>query len=131
MSVSIDAHEVRELQRDLTRAHSAIGPHVVGVIEKAALNIKKQLQAEARKSRHFRQIGSAISYDIKVRGASSGAEVEAEIGPEKGSPGSLANIAYFGTSRGGGTVPDPRGALDAEAPNVERFLGELLERFTL
>lgn len=131
MSVSIDAREVRALHHDLTQAHKSIGPHVVRVVEKAAVNIKKQMQAEARGSKSFRGFAPAISYDIKARGAFGGAEVEAEIGPEKGSPGSLANIAYFGTSRGGGTVPDPRGALDAEAPNVERFLGELLERFTL
>ena len=29
--------------------------------------------------------------------------ISAEIGPTKGGAGSLANIAFFGTARGGGT----------------------------
>ena len=53
--------------------------------------------------------------------------VSAEIGPKKGSPGSLANIAYFGASRGGGgQVPDPEGALLAELPVLEKYLAEIL-----
>ena len=73
-------------------------------------------------SRHFGQVASAISYDLQDRAGS----VEAVIGPTKGSPGSLGNIAYFGTSRGGGTVPDPMGALEKEAPSTAEHLLALL-----
>jgi hypothetical protein len=54
--------------------------------------------------------------------------IEAEIGPHSGpgQPGAIANVGYFGTSRGGGTVPDPQGALDAEAPRLESAIGDLL-----
>ena len=55
--------------------------------------------------------------------------IEAEIGPETGGAGSLAGFAYFGgVNGGGGTVPDPQGALDAEAPNVEKHLGALVAK---
>ena len=50
-----------------------------------------------------------------------------EVGPRKGKPGSIANIAYFGGANGGGgTVPDPRGALEAEAPRFEKALTDLV-----
>lgn len=92
------------------------------VLAKAGVNIKRQLVAEMGASRHFGQVASAISYEIQERAGS----IELVAGPTKGSPGSLANIAYFGTSRGGGTVPDPRGALDAETPTASSYLLDLL-----
>lgn len=94
------------------------------VLAKAGVNIKSQLQAEASGSRHFGQIARAISYEILERAGS----IELVAGPTKGSPGSISNIAYFGGSRGGGTVPDPRGALEAEAPVASRYLLDLLAR---
>lgn len=94
------------------------------VLAKAGVTIKSQLQAEASGSRHFGQIARAISYEILERAGS----IELVAGPTKGSPGSISNIAYFGGSRGGGTVPDPRGALEAEAPVASGYLLDLLAR---
>lgn len=94
------------------------------VLSKAGVNIKRQLVAEMSSSRSFGQVASAISYEIHDRAGS----IELVAGPTKGSPGSLANIAYWGGSRGGGTVPDPRGALDAEAPVAAEYLLDLLAR---
>ena len=94
------------------------------VMAKAGVNIKRQLVAEMSGSRHFGQIARAISYEIQDRAGS----IELVAGPVKGSPGSLANIAYWGGSRGGGTVPDPKGALDAEAPVASAYLLDLLAR---
>jgi hypothetical protein len=64
-----------------------------------------------------------VNYDLET----DGGELVAEIGPDKDLSGNLANIAYFGTWKGGGTVPDPVGALEAEAPNFEKALGDLVE----
>ena len=94
------------------------------VLAKAGVNIKQQLQAEMSASEHFGQVSTAISYEIEERAGS----IELVVGPTKGSPGSLANVAYFGTSRGGGTVPDPRGALDAEAPVASAYLLDLVAK---
>lgn len=123
--MEIDTSELRALAADLRGAGDLVGKHVNAVVSRGALNIKNQLRREMRDSRHFRPVASAISYDIHRAGFSSGDVIEAEIGPERGSPGSLANIAFFGTSRGGGTVPDPQGALDAEAPRFEKALSDL------
>ena len=107
---------------------AATEPEVKAVVERGALNIKKQLVAEMQRSPHFKGVARGISYDMRTVGGFGGGAIEAEIGPESSGPGALANVAYFGTSRGGGTVPDPQGALEAEAPNVEKYLTDLIEK---
>lgn len=120
-SFSIDDSELRALAADMTQAGPKVSDDVGRVVKKGATNIKKDLVAQARSSTHFRGFAPGISYDME-------SDTEAAIGPEKGAPGSLANIAYFGTSRGGGTVEEPGEALHREAPAFERELGKLAER---
>ena len=127
-SVSIDTSEVRALAADMRQVDERMNRYVLGIVEKGANNIKNQLRAEMSASRHFKGATSAITYDLNLKGFGGGGIIEAEIGPERGRPGSIANIAYFGGSNGGGgTVPDPQGALDAELPNFSRALEELAE----
>jgi hypothetical protein len=127
-SISFDASELRALAADLTKAGADIEAKALGVVTKGALNIKNQLRTEMLASRHFKGIARSISYDIHGAQMFGAGVIEAEIGPisDPGSGGNLANIAYFGSSRGGGTVPDPAGALDAELPNFMTALGEAL-----
>ena len=136
-----DFSELRKLATDLRNAPRLVGPEARGVIETGALNIKNQMREEAQR-KHWGSLVSTITYDI--RGGVGSDRVEAEIGPERRGQGKLAGIAYFGgagwTGRkkpgrgwqqgpgGGGTIPDPMGALEAEAPNVERYLAELAEK---
>lgn len=128
-SFDIDTSELQAFAVHLRDAGRITARQTRGVVSKGALNIKNQLQAEMKRSRHFAVVAPAITYDLREVGAFGGGFVEAEIGPERGAPGSLANVAYFGTGRGGGnTVPDPEGALMAEAPNVESYLADLAER---
>ena len=124
MAINFDSSEVRALAADLTAAGDAVQGKAYGVVSKGAVNIKTQMRMEMYGSRSFRGVGSSISYDIHGGDVFGVGVIEAEIGPETGggSPGSLANVAYFGTSRGGGTVPDPQGALDAELPRFEAAL---------
>ena len=118
-----DFSELRKLATDLRNAGNVVRSEARAVVSKGALNIKNQMRDEAKR-RHY-DFSHRISYDLKV-GPDS---IEAEIGPETGGVGSLAGIAYFGgVNGGGGTVPDPLGALEAEAPNVERYLAELAEK---
>jgi len=103
----------------LAQAVPAIQPKVKAVVSKGALNIKNQLRSDAEKSLHFKGVAWTISYDI----TEDAGEVGAEIGPEKKAAGNLGNIAYFGGVHGGGaTLPDPQGALEAEA---DRFIAAL------
>lgn len=122
-----DSDELRAFSKDLTAAGSGIAPKVLPVVHKGAGKIKAQLRREMGASTHFKGVTRAIDYSMKSGSGAGPGAIEAEIGPRKGAPGSLANIAYFGGSRGGGTVPDPKGALDAEIPHFEKALGDVLE----
>lgn len=122
--ISIDAHEVRELAADFTRIPGELSRHAIPVLSKGALNIKNQMREsfEASGNAGFRFVGRTVSYDLHTEGN----EYSAEIGPDKPS-GALANVAIFGTPRGGGTVADPREALEAEAPKFTEALADLAE----
>lgn len=128
MAVDFDTSEMRTLARDLTNAGTAAARDIKPIVSRGALAIKNQMRAEMFASPHFKGVGSSITYDITERADG----VEALIGPKSGpgSPGALGNIAYFGGSRGGGTVADPIGALNAEAPKFEaallKILGDIL-----
>ena len=126
--MSIDDSELRAFAVDLTRAGAGAAAAVRPVVSKGALNIKNQLVEEMSASRSFGALAPSITYDLDDDG------LGAEIGPTKRSGGAGtsnlgfgANIAYFGTSRGGGTVPDPQGALDAEAPRFEKAALDVIE----
>lgn len=123
-SIEFDASELRTLSADLSRASTKIAGEARGLVNTGALKIKRQLVAEMGASAHFKGAARDISYDI----VADRDGVEAQVGPRsgRGNPGALGLIAYFGTSKGGGTVPDPKGALEAEIPHFEKALGDVL-----
>lgn len=130
--ISIDTSEVRAAVVDMTSVDSRLRPDVYAVLEKGAINVRDDLRAKMNASRHFHG-ASSISYDIIGRGFGDVGLLEAEIGPDKrlgkGSRGANhANIAYFGTSRGGGTVEDPEAALEREIPAFEKHMLDIAER---
>ena len=127
--MSVDSSDLDRLAADLAKIPAAMVPKLRGVVAKSALNTKNIMRADVRKSTHFRGkkkpgLDASIDYDIKVMGFGGDAVIEAEIGPNKdrAAGASLANIAYFGTSKpGGGTVRDPRDAMLEEAPNFYEY----------
>ena len=125
--MSNDASELRNFAAELGRVEPKVERQVNSVMSKGALNIKNTLREDLRHSRHFKQIAPTISYDIEK---SDGA-IEAEIGPNKHYRAArLANIAYFGTSRGGGKTADFDNGLRKELPNLtehlRRVMGDVL-----
>lgn len=126
-SLRFDASEFDALARDLDRAAATdlIGK-IAPSLSKGALNIKNDMQADMGQSRYFGQVSRAISYDLDTFTT----HARAEVGPVSAGRqvGDLAAIAYFGGSNGGGgTVQDPEYLLEAEAPNLERYVGEILD----
>lgn len=120
--MSVDASDLEGLARDLTKIPALMVPKMRGVVQKACLNTKKIMAADARRSKHFKQIAPTISYDTKVLEFLGDAVIEGEIGPSGRGAASLAGIAYFGTSKpGGGTVRNPEDAMLEEAPNFYEF----------
>lgn len=126
--MSMDASEVRAFAAELDAAGAATQRGVKGVVTKGAVNIKDQMRAEMGASTHFGKIAHTINFDVREVSVFGGGIVEAEIGPNRGRRvARLANIAYFGSARGGGgTVPDPQVALDAEVPRFEQALQNLI-----
>jgi len=117
-----DASELDGLARAFRAIPALMVPKLRGVVAKSALNTKKLMQADARRSRHFKQLAPSISYDLKVHSFGGDGVIEAEIGPTPGGSGSLAGIAYYGTSKpGGGTVRNPEDAMLEEAPNFYEY----------
>lgn len=117
-----DASELDALAADLGKASAEVAVSVRQIIAKGAVNIKKQMREEMGASGHFGQAARSITYDLTF----GTDEVVAEVGPTKTAAGPLANIAYFGTSRGGATVPDPMGALQAEGTRTVAYFDKLI-----
>lgn len=119
------ADELRAFAADLGKITSKALPDTDAVLKKGAQNIKDDLVADARRSKHFKGMAGSISYD-SMYGIG---HAKYEIGPDKGRRGgALGNIYYFGTSRGGGTG-DLEGPLTRETPNIERELNKLVDRW--
>ncbi|GMA26197.1 hypothetical protein GCM10025864_39560 [Luteimicrobium album] len=122
--ISIDTSALRTLATDLGKIPGKAEPGLEVVMKRAAQNIKTDMQAEFRKSTHFRGVAGHVSYDRTGFLGSVGYE----IGPEVGGAGSLAGIAVNGGANGGGGTVDIDHVLEREAPNIEREVGKILDR---
>lgn len=94
----IDVGPVNDLAERLATATMRNHGLVAAAVKHGAQNIKESVTDDLKSSgnRAIRKV--RIRYDMKDRGT----VVEADIGPEKDGASNLANIAFFGTSRGGG-----------------------------
>lgn len=115
--LSLDMSEVESFAQALMAEPAKTVVKARAVFQKGALNVKKAMQADA--AGHRSPIDRAITYETKL-----GADIDVEIGPEKGGAGSLA-FYWFGNSKTGPSVAEPMLRLMQEAPNIERFLGEI------
>lgn len=124
--MSADTSELDHLAADFHAVPARLIPKVRGVVSKGAVNIKAQLKRETQGSSYFAKIGPTINYDLVVGEFAGDASVEATIGPNPnlGGAAQLAG-AYFGWSRGGGTLPDPALALADEEPRFVENLAKL------
>lgn len=117
--------ELRALAHDLQEIAEGAYDEVDAVLKKGALNIKNEMIADVSRSRHFRGIAGSITFEHEnTRGM-----VRRVIGPDKGRRGgSLGNIYYFGTSRGGGSG-DIEKPLRSEEPRLTSALDALTARW--
>lgn len=127
--IEIDASDFLKLADEIERNAAKLVAEITPSMERGAVKIKTAMRDELAGTKWFYGATPDVTYDRR-KGVSS---VEYEIGPrsEGQRPGDLAALAYFGGSNGGGgTLPDPRGHLDAEeaalVENVARVLGEIL-----
>lgn len=104
----VDVSQLMTLAADFASAEEAGAAVKTGV--QNALDGAKQRARDAYKgfpNKGIAKVGETFSYDSKA----SGGVVQAEFGPTK-PKGALANIAIWGTSRGGGGLPHPADFMD-------------------
>lgn len=111
----VDTNEVRAFAAKLEAAPRRKRQKISMIVKKAAQNVKNETRSDLAGSGNaaFRRI--PISYETRENGA----VMEADIAPEQGGAGDLANLAFFGTAKGGGTHDFYEHAR-AEFPNLVR-----------
>ena len=96
---TIDVSQVKDLAKGLAAVPLRSQALVAAAVKHGAQNIKQSVSEDLQSSRNHAIRRIRIHYDMQERGP----VVEADIGPEQGGASSLANLAFFGTSRGGGS----------------------------
>ncbi len=131
--MSDGAAELRQFATNLGRVAGSAVQDVDEVLKKGVQNIKTEMIADLGGShsawkkaspRGFRVISRSISYESHYLPG----RARWVVGPDKSKGGSLANIYYFGTSRGGGTG-DIDKPLRSEEPRTMSALDALAARW--
>lgn len=123
--MSDGAAELRQLATNLGRIAGDAVKDVDEVLKKGVQNIKTEMQADVSGSPHFKGMAGSISYESHYLPG----RARWVVGPDKGRRGgSLANIYYFGTSRGGGSG-DIEKPLRSEEPRTMSALAALSARW--
>lgn len=117
--------ELRQLSTNLGRIAGDAVKDVDEVLKKGVDNIKREMQADASASQHFKGMANSITYESHYLPG----RARWVVGPDKSRRGgSLGNIYYFGTSRGGGTG-DIEKPLRSEEPRTMAALAALATRW--
>lgn len=123
--MSDGAAELRQFAISIGRIVDGAYGDVEGVINKGALNMKNEMITDALGSVHFKGMARSITYDSE----DSRNVIRRVVGPDKSRQGgSLGNIYYFGTSRGGGSG-DIDKPLNSEEPRVLSAMNALVARW--
>ena len=117
--------EMRQLATNLGRVAGNALKDVDDVLKKGVQNIKTEMQADVSGSPHFKGMAGSISYESHYLPG----RARYVVGPDKSRRGgSLGNIYYFGTSRGGGSG-DIDKPLRSEEPRTMSALAVLTARW--
>ena len=122
----VDNSELYALAHDFGVMPDKYVKKIRPIFNRTALEIKRGMQDDFKGSRHFKQVARSIDYEV----TDGPAGLTAEIGPNvsRNPSASLAGIAYFGGSRGGGgTVRDPVIHAREQGQKMIGFLGMAAE----
>lgn len=118
-ALMIDASELTELGRRMALAQTVVRPKLAATAKKAAQNVKTAIEEDVQSSSNagLRKIG--IGYET----GSDGTTEYADVSPREGGASNLANIAFFGTARGGGTH-EFYGHAEEELPTLADYVAD-------
>lgn len=117
-ALRFDASDVDDLARDLGKAATDIHRGARAVVQRGALNIKRDAARRLGTGGHLRHLGRAVTYDTQE----TLTRASAEIGPDKNRrQGKLGHIPEYGT-RNNRPRPYLAPALEAERPRFARAL---------
>lgn len=118
MGIRVDASQLRGFGRTLIGSTARTRALTAAAVKKAAVNVKQSIQDDVAGSANPGMRRIQIGFDMQ----SVGAGVAADISPREGGASDLANIAFFGTARGGGTHRFYEHA-EAELPALADYVG--------
>ena len=118
-ALTIDASELSELGRRMALAQTVVKPQLAATVKKAAQNVKTAIESDVGASSNagLRQV--RIGYET----GSTGTAEYADVSPREGGSSNLANIAFFGTARGGGTH-EFYGHAEEELPTLADYVAD-------
>jgi len=122
--------EIRALALNLGHVAGDALKDVDAVLKKGVDNMKREMQADIKSSRHFSsKKKSGLEQSITYESHYLPGRARWVVGPDKSRRGgALGNIYYFGTSRGGGSG-DIDKPLRSEEPKTMRALADLLDKW--
>ena len=100
--ITIDASELTAFGRRVAAAHAMASVEVAQAVKKGAQNVKEGVISGGR-CRHHRTTPVSRNVQVAYELGSTGTTVYADVSPRDGGASDLANIAFFGTAKGGGT----------------------------
>lgn len=118
MGIRVDASQLHGFGRALVGSTARTRALTAAAVKKAAVNVKQSIQDDVAGSANAGMRRIQIGFDMQ----SVGAGVAADISPREGGASDLANIAFFGTARGGGTHRFYEHA-EAELPALADYVG--------
>lgn len=98
-TVMIDAGELTEFGRRIAQAKTRADIKIAKSVRKGAQNVKTTVETDVGGSSNKGIARIRVGYEL----GTTRTTVFADIAPRDGGASNLANIAFFGTAKGGGT----------------------------
>jgi hypothetical protein len=121
--VTFEVSGINQVVADLGTAAATAGAAAHRVVQKGALNVKKDAQRLSDNLAHAPLYPASITYETRVRGFG----IEALIGPDKDRPqGALGNLLEYGSANNA-PLAHLGPALDLEGARFEKALLDVVD----
>lgn len=118
-TTGIDASELSAFGQKILAAQYSTSKKIAATVKRAAQNVKEEIQKDVSSSSNAGLRKIRAGYEL----GSSGTRIYADVSPRDEGASQLANIAFFGTARGGGTHEFYEHA-ERELPNLAQYVSD-------